>query len=79
MHETGCKPCPLVTTESCDIWCCTDCGAVHINLGAVSLRLKESHFKSVDQAFRIASRKLEDMKSMPGEQHGPAARGMKTH
>lgn len=36
------KPCvlqPLAASTYCELWRCSDCGAVHLNLGDVTLRL----------------------------------------
>lgn len=77
MNAAECKPFPLVTTDNCEIWRCSDCGAVHINLGAVSLRLKEKHFKSVGEAVQTAVEKLEQIKAMSGEGDGILRPGMK--
>lgn len=77
MNATECKPFPLVTTEACEIWRCGDCGAVHVNLGAVSLRLKEKHFESVGEAMQKALQKLDQIKSMAGERDAILRPGMK--
>jgi len=77
MNASECKPFPLVTTENCEIWRCSDCGAIHINLGAVSLRLKEKHFENVGEAMQKAAQKLDRIKAMSGEGDRIIRSGMK--
>ena len=39
---------PLASSSFCELWKCSDCGTVHLNLGAVSLRLTRD--QAVDMA-----------------------------
>jgi len=44
------KPCqtePLVSSEACEVWVCTDCSTVHFHMGPISLRVKPEHFAAI--------------------------------
>lgn len=44
MESTPCRPETLLSGNSCDIQYCFDCKMMHLNLGAVTLRLSRRQF-----------------------------------
>jgi hypothetical protein len=44
METLSCRPETLLTGDSCDIQYCFDCKMMHLNLGAVTLRLSRRQF-----------------------------------
>ncbi|MBM2829253.1 MAG: hypothetical protein HW411_43 [Gammaproteobacteria bacterium] len=49
-----CKPYLLASSGSCEFWICTDCRTITMNLGSITLRLQEEHFKNIADTMQIA-------------------------
>jgi len=37
----------IAGSAACEFWVCEDCGTIHLNIGPVSMRLKQAHFVKV--------------------------------
>jgi hypothetical protein len=44
MSSTPCQPETLLTAPTCDIQYCSDCGMIHLMMGAMTLRVSTGHF-----------------------------------
>ena len=44
MLEQKCTPRIIAGSDACEVWACKDCGTIHLNIGPVSMRLKQAHF-----------------------------------
>ncbi len=55
-----CHPQTLVSTQTCDVQFCEDCGMFHLNMGPLTLRLTQAHFTDLanDLAMAVAQQKL---------------------
>lgn len=47
MIERKCTPKLIAGSDACEVCGCEDCGTVHLNIGPVSMRLKQAHFMKV--------------------------------
>ncbi|MGH8601960.1 MAG: hypothetical protein ACREXR_04035, partial [Gammaproteobacteria bacterium] len=51
------KPCqtePVVSSEACEVWVCSDCGIIHFHMGPISLRVKPEHFAAIAATLQEA-------------------------
>jgi hypothetical protein len=55
-----CRPKTMVSTRTCDIQYCEDCGKFHLNMGPLTLRLNQQHFTDLanDLAMAVAQQKM---------------------
>ena len=44
MASNSCQPEQVFSSNTCDIQFCPDCQMVHLNMGAITLRMTEQHF-----------------------------------
>ena len=73
------KPCqtePLVSTDACEVWVCSDCGTLHFHAGPISLRFKPEHFEAVAAALSEAVQELRRRQVAPPP--GARAHGVAT-
>ncbi|MDC9724607.1 MAG: hypothetical protein PSN44_01635 [Gammaproteobacteria bacterium] len=47
MSSTPCQPETILSASTCDIQYCSDCGMIHLIMGAMSLRLSTGHFQEL--------------------------------
>ncbi len=54
-----CRPKTLITSSTCDVQYCDDCGMFHLNMGPLTLRLNEAHFIDLanDLGMAVAQQK----------------------
>jgi len=44
MAANSCQPENIFSSSTCDIQRCPDCQMVHLNMGAITIRMTEQHF-----------------------------------
>ena len=44
MASASCQPETILTSKTCDIHYCPDCGMIHLNMGSITVRMSEQHF-----------------------------------
>jgi len=49
MSSTPCQPETLLSSPTCDIQYCADCGMIHLMMGSMTLRLTTEHFQEFAQ------------------------------
>jgi len=54
MVSTACKHYRLASSGSCEIWVCTDCGTISVNLGSVTMRFQQVNFEIVLETMQVA-------------------------
>lgn len=54
----SCQPLPLACSHHCALSVCPDCGTVHLEMGQISLRIRQGHFIELADLMQQASLRL---------------------
>lgn len=71
MKIKHCQTEPLVSTDACEVWVCSDCGTLHIHTGPISLRFKTDHFEALAATLHEAVHKLRHRQAGTGSSAEP--------
>lgn len=61
MNNKRCTLQPLASSEICDLWVCTGCKKIHLNMGDFSLRLSWEAAVGLSETFSMAVQQQENI------------------
>ncbi len=64
MAATDCQLETLISSNTCEVQYCDDCGLFHLTMGPLTLRLNEAHFNDLANDLGMAAAQQKHHKSL---------------